>query len=108
MPHAGKQSGIGQLEIFQETIRGDRIRQSNSVQNAILFHPGIQGIPVGICRIVLVIALPGTHDPFMRHGSHRCHIPFFCQIDIGRTRETASQTEFTEISKAIRSVHQLL
>ena len=65
MPHAGKQSGIGQLEIFQETIRGDRIRQSNSVQNAILFHPGIQGIPVGICRIVLVIALPGTHDPFM-------------------------------------------
>ena len=85
MPHAGKQSGIGQLEIFQETIRGDRIRQSNSVQNAILFHPGIQGIPVGICRIVLVIALPGTHDPFMRHGTHRCHIPFFRQKDIGST-----------------------
>ena len=64
MPHAGKQSGIGQLEIFQETIRGDRIRQSNSVQNAILFHPGIQGIQLDV-RIVLVIALPGTHDPFM-------------------------------------------
>ena len=132
MPHAGKQSGIGQLEIFQETIRGDRIRQSNSVQNAILFHPGIQGIPVGICRIVLVIALPGTHDPFMGHSAYRCHVPFLCQIDIGGTnaggvliilimphqllycqflclcRETASQTEFTEISKAIRSVHQLL
>ena len=77
-------------------------------------------------RIVLVISLPGTHDPFMGHSAYRCHVPFLCQIDIGGTnaggvliilivthqllycqflclcRETASQTEFTVSQKSMR------
>ena len=79
-PHAGKQSGIGQLEIFE--YRGDRIRQSNSVQNAILFHPHIQGIPV---RCACDCPLPVAHDPISWAIVYPCSISFLCQIDIGGT-----------------------
>ena len=74
-----------------------------------------------------MIALPGTHDPFMRHGTHRCHIPFFRQIDIGSTDagrilivlivhrqflclrgQAAPQSKFAKITKTIGSIYKFL
>lgn len=77
MTNTRKQCCECKLEIFQETVGCNCICQCCTVQNSIFLNPCVKCIPIRICRIVLVISLSYTHNPFMCHCANWCNSVFF-------------------------------
>lgn len=81
--YATEQGCIFQLEVLKEAISGDSISQGDTVQYSIFFSPCLQRIPVGVCRIVLMVSLANAHNPFMSHRTHGSHTVLLGEVHIG-------------------------